>query len=305
MDSLLVFAKEHRVFFAAILILDCMLVFLTATRLYLLLNKHLAEGLGGRSRRKSPYYRCLESVREHIEEFENRAAKEGFFIRLFRKSKSKVKQCGMYSNIAVFSYMALKYLLPAASFVLAFILNFPNAIPAAFGALIIHALVEYTMRCIRRNLENEFKYSAYKIYRYLHNQISSGVCVTDAIKTAYKVVENSSLRDNLILMSARYARTLDIESSLEDFKSRYSLQEVDSLCIALKQGIATGDNKDILERQEKLMFNQYFNYVQAETEACKRKRTLVVAIYALIIIILIAIPLINDANDAVSKIFLG
>ncbi|AUS95108.1 hypothetical protein CDQ84_03610 [Clostridium thermosuccinogenes] len=305
MKDLVVSIHNQGAIFTMILILDAILAIIIAPRLYLILNRHLVEALGGRGEKKRPYQRYAGYVRKYIERYGSRANKDNFFTRLFRKAKAEVKRCGYYSNLAAFMYIFLRYVLPVIVFILGLLLNYPRVLPAVSGAVLIFLLVNYSMRRMRQKLENEFKYSAYKIYRYLHNQISSGVSVTDAIKTVYKVADDSKLQDNLILLAARYARTLDINSSLEEFKSNYSLQEVESLCVALKQGIETGDNKDILERQEKLMFSQYFNYIQAETDACRRKRTLITAVYALIIIIMLSIPMINDAVDAVGKIFVG
>jgi len=305
MVDILVLIKDHKVFLILIFTLDLLLAAIIAPRLYIAMNKHLMEALGGRGERKRPYYKYISHVRKYIEDYDSSRAKENLLTRLFGKAKIAAKRCGYDSNFAALVYMFMQYVLPVLIFVLGMVLNYPRITPAVFGSLLIFLMVAYIMRSNRKRLENEFKYSAYKIYRYLHNQISSGVSVTDAVKTVYKVADNNRLQDNLILLAARYARTLDINSALEEFKSNYSLQEVESLCVALKQGIETGDNKDILERQEKLMFSQYFNYIQAETEACKRKRALIIAVYAFIIIVMLAVPMINDAADAVSKIFVG
>ena len=288
-----------------IFILDLLLAAIIAPRLYIAMNRHLLEAMGGRGGRKRPYHRYIGNMRKYIEDYDSIRVKENLLTRLFDRAKTAAKRCGYDNNFFALVYIFLQYVLPVIIFLLGVALNYPRIAPAIFGSLLMFLMVDYIMRRNRKKLENEFKYSAYKIYRYLHNQISSGVSVTDAIKTVYKVVENNRLQDNLILLAARYARTLDINSALEEFKSNYSLQEVESLCVALKQGIETGDNKDILERQEKLMFSQYFNYIQAETEACRRKRTLIIGVYAFIIVVMLLIPMINDAADAINRIFVG
>jgi hypothetical protein len=65
----------------------------------------------------------------------------------------------------------------------------------------------------------------------------------------------------------------------------------------------TGDNADMLARQEEIMFKKYFNFIQAETEG-RRLRSVVSAIFfTAIIIILISVPLLMDVMESMNIIF--
>jgi Flp pilus assembly protein TadB len=166
-------------------------------------------------------------------------------------------------------------------------------------------IIELVVSANRKKHNLVFQRHIYKIYKYLHNQISSGIRVADAIKTVYEVIEDKKLRKIFIKMAASYELTLDIDTALQEFKSNYDAQEADTLSIALKQGIITGDNRELLARQEDIMFKKYFNYIQAETDNCKFRSAAAVALFCAIIVIMIAIPIIKDVIDAVDNIFIG
>jgi Flp pilus assembly protein TadB len=196
-------------------------------------------------------------------------------------------------------------ILPFMAFGAVWAANFPKLLPPIFAAVLVYGLSKYSVHAIKKERAAQFRGSAYKIYRYLHNQVASGIKTTDAIKTVYRVVDDKELKQSLMLLAARYTRTLDIEASLEQFRKSYDMQEVESLCVALKQGIDTGDNKETLRRKERVMFRRHFNFVQAETDMCRLKSKLVVCMFIAIIIIMLVIPLLNDINDAGGRIFIN
>jgi hypothetical protein len=107
----------------------------------------------------------------------------------------------------------------------------------------------------------------------------------------------------LLRLVARYELTLDIDTALEEFKSGFSVHEAETLCVALKQGIETGDNQELLARQEDVMFKKYFNYIQAETDSCKTRSMMAAMMFTAIVVILIVVPLFNDASEALGRIF--
>jgi hypothetical protein len=129
--------------------------------------------------------------------------------------------------------------------------------------------------------------------------------VTDAVKTVYEVVEDRKLKNMFIRMAAIYELTLDIDGALEEFKQNFDVYEAEMLCTALRQGIETGDNRELLARQEDMMFKKYFNYIQSETDSCKNRSLLAASMFTAVIVLKIIIPLINDMADAVGRIFIN
>ncbi len=112
------------------------------------------------------------------------------------------------------------------------------------------------------------------------------------------------LKDIFIRMAARYELTGDIDLSLEELRSTYEGEESDSFCVAVRQGILTGDNSKLLAIQEDIMFKKYFNYIQAETDSLKNKYLAVAVIFVAIIVIMIIIPMFLEAFGALGEVFM-
>jgi hypothetical protein len=176
--------------------------------------------------------------------------------------------------------------------------------PAA-SVILTNSIIEAVVASNKRRVNLRFQKHIYKIYKYLHNQISSGVKPTDAVRTVYEVTDDRELRGILVKLAARYELTLDIDIALEEFRSNFDTHEAETLCIALKQGIDTGDNKDLLARQEDIMFKKYFNYIQAETDSCRNRGVAAAAVYVAIVAVMIIVPLLDEVGQAVGKIFIN
>ncbi len=270
-------------------------------RFELLAGKKLLEALGERKGRLSLYGRCAGIVSRTIKDYERREKKSGIYL----KAKIKMKKAGYPEEYAAAVYIFIKYLLTPVIFIISFLLNYPDPIRPAILVILLILAVELVVGGKKRKINLKFQKYIYKIYKYLHNQISSGVKVTDAVKTVYEVIEDKQLRNVLIRLAARYELTLDIDKTLEDFRSNFDINEAETLCVALKQGIETGDNQELLARQEDVMFKKYFNYIQAETDSCKTRSLIAVAMFTAVVVIMIIVPLLNDMTDAVGKIFIN
>ncbi|MBN2897711.1 MAG: hypothetical protein JXO44_02955 [Clostridia bacterium] len=154
------------------------------------------------------------------------------------------------------------------------------------------------------NRKMSFNKNAYRLYKFLHNQVSAGVQPKDAIMSLYKIVKEPFLKSRLQALGAIYAQTLDFEMAFEELARYYDGSDVDAFRIAMLQGISLGDNLNTLKKQESLMFNKYMHYLQLETNRQKVRTFLVVSIYCMIIIIMIGLPLMMELNQAINMIFL-
>lgn len=148
------------------------------------------------------------------------------------------------------------------------------------------------------------EFYGYKIFKFLMNQIMSGILVSDAIKGMYRVVEHQALRQCLIEVAAYYAKTNNIKEALDILKKAYKSLEVDTLCMAIEQGIHTGTHMDTLNKIEALLFKRYIHQIQLETKWRKKRSLLSVLLLCLILILMIAMPVISDITSAMKHIFI-
>jgi Flp pilus assembly protein TadB len=299
MGEIIHFIYNQRFFSSVMLCLNYILISSLVKKTYLSTNKLLIDAMGGRYGGKSLYKKCISYIKQSILDYERRERKAGIYI----KARNKMKKSGYRGEYAAVVYLILKYPVPLILFITSFIVNYPHIYKSFILSAAVILILEIVIAMEKKRYTLRFQKNAYKIYKYLHCQISSGVKVSDAVKTAYEVIEDKDIRDIFVQMAARYELTLDIDASLEELNSSFDALEADTLCIALKQGIMTGDNQELLARQEELMFNKYFNHIQAETDNCRVRTTLAAAMFTAIIVIMIAVPLISDVSEAIDKIF--
>jgi len=285
-------------------------------KLRLYFDRPLIEAAGGRSNKISIYKRCARFVRQSIAEHRKsrnniriyklwtdniRPDRSGFY----EKAKAKMNKAGYRGKYAAETYLFLKYFVIPSIFILALVLNYPDISKSVLASATTWLIIETVIRRKRKQINLMLQKNIYKIYKFLHNQISSGVKVTDAIKCVYEIADDRYLREALVKLAARYELTLDIDTTLDELKSFFDVQEIETLCIVLKQGVLTGDNQEILARQEEVMFKKYFNYIQAETDSCKARCVAAAALFVAIIVVMISVPLFIDAANALGKIFMN
>ena len=142
----------------------------------------------------------------------------------------------------------------------------------------------------------------YRIYRFLSNQMSSGIKPHDALKSAFNIPEEGELRECLVDLSAKLELTNDLETAFASFRTRYASAEAESLYLCLKQGIETGMAGDLLEKLEEYYFSKYLGQMQAETENSGYRALAAAVLFSLTLCALLVIPLLMEAGHAVSAI---
>ncbi|BEP30428.1 hypothetical protein [Helicovermis profundi] len=224
--------------------------------------------------------------------------------KIFNKTKIRLKEAGIYDDKSIIKFILSAYIMP----VIIFFLLCRNDIYSIFKALIILIVLisfsEYKLFKLKKTRRLIFQKNAYKIYKFLNNQYSSGVRFDKSITSVFEVINDKDLRLNLMTMGAIYSQTSDMDLALKELSSNYLSHDVETLCLTLKQGIMVGNNIETLINQEKLMFKKYFNYIKMETENQKIKSFFIVFLFSLVVILLIGIPLIIEMSNATSKIFM-
>lgn len=170
---------------------------------------------------------------------------------------------------------------------------------------LVSAIVYINIKRRKKERKNKaIKFYGYKIFKFLINQISSGILIGDAIQGIHRIVLDSHLKKTLIHMAALYHQTNDIQLALKALEQEYKGEEVNALCSVLYQGLQSGTHSDTLEKMENLLFKKYLFFIKYETKLRKRRSILSVLLYCVIIVLMVSIPMILDMLDALDKIFI-
>lgn len=176
-----------------------------------------------------------------------------------------------------------------------------------FVGIILLIFVPIGAEIIKKNAirkkQRMIQFYGYKIFKFIINQISSGILVSDALQSMFLIVKDLKLRRCLIEVSAYYAHTTDIQNALDILKQSYSGIEVETLCVAIEQAIQTGSNFETLVKMEELLFKKYIFQIKHDTELRKKRGILAVLLLCIVVILLIAVPIILDIVSAFNQIF--
>jgi len=143
-----------------------------------------------------------------------------------------------------------------------------------------------------------FVINVYKLYYFLHSQISSGIKATDAIKGLYEIADHPLIQKIFIKFVAQYELTLNIEESLQVLRKSFSGYDCEMLCVSIQQCINTGMAGKTLLKMEQMMFAKYFFYLQKDTEKFKTK-LLISGLFAILPLVMIFLfPMLFDAMKA-------
>lgn len=301
MEYIFEILQENAAVTMALVIADVLLGMLLSRLLYLSGSKRVIEALGTRSPDLSLLRRCTRLAVKGFTACEKHMDKGS----IYKKAREKMRKAGYRGDYSAVLYLFIKFVALPAVFLAAFVINYPDLLRPLASVLLVNTIMEMVISAGKRKMNLHFQKYIYKIYKYLHNQITAGVKPTDAIRSVYEVIDDRELRGALVRLAARYELTLDIDTALEEFRSNFDAHEAETLCIALKQGIDTGDNKDLLSRQEDVMFKKYFNYIQAETDSCRNRSVAAAAVFVSIVVVMIIVPMLNEVGEAVGKIFIN
>ena len=301
MAHLIQLMKENTVIFLMIGFSNILFSLIFARYLAISNSKRVAAALGTRNPDVSLYKRCSRLLTSGIAACERRIGKGG----IYQNAKVKMRKAGYRSDYAVILYLVIRYAVSPVVFIAGVLISYPDLLRPLAAVVLINSIMEMVVSASKRKINRRFQKYIYKIYKYLHNQISSGVKVTDAVRCVYEIIEDRELRNILVRLAARYELTLDINAALEEFRSNFDAHEAETLSIALKQGIETGDNSELLAKQEDVMFKKYFNYIQAETDSCRNRSVAAASVFVAIVVVMIIVPLLSEVSLAVGKIFIN
>ncbi|MBP8990262.1 MAG: hypothetical protein KBG64_08590 [Clostridia bacterium] len=216
------------------------------------------------------------------------------------KLRDQLNQAGYTSPKAVNIYVAGQYGLPFLIFILG--LSRQKSMWLAL-ALLLFVLVNGWLQKRIRKRQKAFDKSLYKIYRFLDEQISSGVSVTDALRGLYETVRDPIVHPVLVKFTALYEMTLDFDLAFSVIEQNFGKRESDLLAAQIKQCLQTGIVGKSMVRLEELYFTRAFVLMQEETNRIKTQLTLVAFCGLVPLLVLYVYPLMQGAVVAVQSIF--
>lgn len=293
--------RDKMILFLALGLADIIFAILLSKKIYLATSKQVLIALGTRRAGTSLHIRCSRLMGKRMSAF-SKLFENG---KLYQKARIKMRKAGYKWEHSAMLFLSVRFVLSPAIFIAAFCRNYPDLVKPMAVTVLINVIMESVVKANIRKSSMRFQKYIYKIYKYLHNQISSGVKPTDAVRCVYEVTEDRELRGILVRLAARYELTLDIDAALEEFRSNFDAHEAETLCIAIKQGIETGDNKELLAKQEDIMFKKYFNYIQAETDSCRNRSVAAASVFVAIVAVMIIVPMLGEVNQAIGNIFIN
>lgn len=122
------------------------------------------------------------------------------------------------------------------------------AVYAFFGFMLPDGLLYLAIR--RR--QEELRRALPEMLDFLRRSMAGGAGMRETLGALPERL-SGPLREEVMLLAARYALTLDLPRSLDAFANRIGLEEVEHLVLALKQSEVTGRVKTLLARQSELL----------------------------------------------------
>lgn len=113
-------------------------------------------------------------------------------------------------------------------------------ITGAVAALIGFFLIDIIIYLKDRGDKKEIDFQLGSVYSMLEIQMTSGVFIGDALSSAYLVVSNERLKEQLAVLSATISITKNIFTALENFKDKFNSQSIDNFVMVIEQGLQTG-----------------------------------------------------------------
>lgn len=113
------------------------------------------------------------------------------------------------------------------------------------------------------------------VYDTLRIQTKAGIYTSQILSECFLVVQNKRLRDALMKLTTSITLKNDIEGSLEEFRSKFSNDYIDSLALIIKQSLVTGLSTQMYEDIKIQMESIEMAMLAAEKQSISNKITMV------------------------------
>lgn len=221
--------------------------------------------------------------------------------KYMEKAMLKLSEAGIEKTGDFILFLMLTFLCPFTLAVYLLINGYGAGMAVAAGLISISMPGMYISAKINER-KKAFTVSAYKLYYFLHSQITSGIKATDAIKGLHEIIDHPLVKKSFVKFVAQYELTLDIEKSLEIIRKSFGGYDCEMLCTSISQCINTGMAGKTMIKMEEIMFSKYFNCLQKDTDSYKTK-LLISGILAMVpLIALFIIPMVYEAFEGLKVV---
>lgn len=176
-------------------------------------------------------------------------------------------------------------------------------IRAAVVLIAIEGFRRWHLRRRRLAFEAQFKVNLYKVYRFLCTQLNAGHSAVDILRHVHLAAADKSMRNALNAFTGAYFRTLNFDRSALELTQRYPICAAETLLTILRQGIESGEAKEMIQRQEEVMIQQYLESIALKNERVQIQLILLVILSGSITFLILAIPLALQMLEALEMLF--
>ncbi|MBU3173293.1 hypothetical protein [Clostridium estertheticum] len=212
----------------------------------------------------------FKKFKYNLEKIENLEA----FQTIFAKTQKKLDS---YGNYFVFVTPTVYYLIKIVAILLVLLLIFTakklnifTFIPPVLAFIFID--VSYLIRNADDN--EEIRNDLPKIYNILEINTFAGEGIETSISQLHEVVKNKRFKEKLIELSAEVLIKKEVGLALKNFEKSFTLIEIKSLCLGLRQSFDSGKNKDFLSNQRDILEKRNLNKKDIQTKRNNLKFTI-------------------------------
>lgn len=165
-----------------------------------------------------------------------------------------IKQYGidfMFENITPLNYLAVKFIAALLCGLFAIkALNVFFAFPFGFiGFFVPDMLFKFSNEMDNEEMMPDIK----RIYDTIRIQTKAGVYITGSLAECYLGVRNKRLKTALLDLNNQIIAKKDIETAIDEFNTKFKNNNIDNLCIVIKQSLDSGKSVQVLDDLTKQM----------------------------------------------------
>lgn len=205
-----------------------------------------------------------------------------------RMSRSRIKMFS-YNEIETFIKSSgldfmFKGLTPIGYIVIKFVTAFVFAIAGLYGFGLLAGIIAFIIGFVfidfiaqqsnsgdNRQMLLDLK----GVYDTLRIQTRAGIYTSQILSDCFMIVKNKRLREAMMKLTSSITVHNDIEGSLEEFRSKFSNDYIDSLSLIIRQSMVTGLSTQMLEDIKLQMENIENALLLADKRATENKVTFV------------------------------
>ena len=223
------------------------------------LSKDVKEARGEEQYSHTDSFR---KYKENIEKIENVKS----FQQIFEKTRTKLNK---YGNYYEFVTPVIYYFIKIAAILLQVLLLLVAKEINIFTfilPIIMFFFIDFSYFIRNADDNEQIRNDLPKIYNILEINTYAGEGIETSIPQLHEVVKNKRFKEKLIELSAEVLIKKQVITALENFEESFSLIEINSLCLGLRQSFESGRNKDFLSNQRDILEKRNLNKKDIQTK---------------------------------------